>query len=153
MQEIHREVDALETAAWHVQVARLARAAGEQHRVEVTLQILRRHINPDVHAGPEHHALGRQQIETAIEHALLHLEFRNAIAQQPADPVRLLEHRHAMAGGVELRGRREAGRSRADNGRFLPRPRGGRLRNDPALVERAIDNGQLDRLDGDGIPC
>ena len=150
-QKVHREVDAIEPATGHVQVAGPACTAGEKHGIEVTLQILRRHIDPGVNTGPEHHALGRQQIEPAIEHALFHLEFRNAVAQQPAGAIRLLEHRHAVACAVELRGRRKAGRSGADDRHFLPRARGRRLRNDPAFVERAIDDRQLDRLDGDGI--
>ena len=38
---VHREVHALELAARNIQIARLAGAAGEQHRIEVAHQIAR----------------------------------------------------------------------------------------------------------------
>ena len=99
----------------------------------------------------EHHAFGRQQIEPAIEDALLELELRDAVAQQAADAIGLLEHRHAVSGAIQLRGGREAGGARADHRDLLPRPRCRRPRHDPAFIERAIDDRQLDRLDRDGI--
>ena len=56
-----------------------------------------------------------------------------------------------MAGAIELIGRGQAGRSRSDDrdplaGAHLRRPR-----RDPAFVERALDDRDLDRLDGDRI--
>ncbi len=96
-------------ASWRpgtVEIARLAGAAGQQHRVEVAAQVAGRQIDAGVDARPEDDAFGRQQIEPAIEHPLLHLELGDAVAQQPADAVALLEHGHAVAGAVELRRRR-----------------------------------------------
>ncbi len=47
----------------------------------------------------------------------------------------------------ELLRRGEAGRARADHGHRLARARRRRLGPDPALGERAVDDGELDRLD------
>ncbi len=41
-QELHREMDAVEVAARHRQVARLLGATGQQHGVEVLLELLGR---------------------------------------------------------------------------------------------------------------
>ena len=46
---------------------------------------------------------------------LLELEIRNAVAQQPADAVVLLEHRDRMPGARELLRAGEAGAARADH--------------------------------------
>ena len=50
-QVIHREVHALQLAAGHVQIARLAGAAGEQDRVELAAQIGGRDVFADVDAA------------------------------------------------------------------------------------------------------
>ena len=53
--------------------------------------------------------------EAAIEDRLLHLEVGDAVAEQAADAVGALEHRDAVAGLVQLLGRGEARRARADD--------------------------------------
>ena len=113
-QVLHREVHARQIAARHGQVARPAGAAGQDHGVEVAPQVAGGDVHADVHAGPEHHALGLQQLEPPIEHALLHLELGDAVAQQPADAIGLLEHGDAVARAVQLRPPRPArpGRTR-----------------------------------------
>ena len=57
-QVLHREVDALQLAARHRQIARLPGAAREQHGVVVGAQPLHRHVDADVDAGAEDHAFG-----------------------------------------------------------------------------------------------
>ena len=95
---LHGEMDAGQFAARHRQIARLAGTAREQHRVVVLTQLTRGQVDADVHAWTELHALGLEQRQAPVEHVLLHLEFRDAVAQQPADPVRLLEDGHLVAG-------------------------------------------------------
>src|ERR1700722_8597452 len=56
-----------------------------------------------------------------------------------------------MTRAVELLRRGEPGRSRADDGDAPPGAMRRRLRADPALVERAIDDRLLDLLDRHGI--
>src|SRR5262249_55380761 len=62
-------------------------------------------------------------------------------------PVFALEDSHQVAGAVELLGRGEPGRTGADDGDGLAGAGGRRLHADPALVERALDDGDLDALD------
>src|SRR5688572_8237218 len=148
---IHRVVDASEVAPRYRQIARLTRAAGEQHRIVVVTQTTRGHVHADVDAGTEHHAFDLHHREAAIEMALLHLELGDAVAEQTADAIRLLEHRDRVAGAIELIGRREARRTRSDDGDLLPGPGGRRTRRHPALVPGAIDDRGLDRLDRDRL--
>ena len=112
---------------------------------------MRRHVHADVDAGAEHHAFGLHHREPAIEEALLHLELGDAVAQQTADAIRLLEDGHRVAGPVQLIGRGQTRRARADDRHLLPRARGRRPRRHPALVPGAIDDRGLDRLDGHRI--
>ena len=51
----------------------------------------------------------------AVDQVLLHLEVGDAVAQQAADAVGLLEQRHRMAGARELLGAGHAGRAGADH--------------------------------------
>ena len=119
-QVLHREVDALQLAAGHRQIARLPGAAGEQHGVEVGDADARRHVDADVDARPEHHAFGLHDRQPAIEEALLHLELGNAVAQQAADAIGLLEDGHRVAGAIQLIGGGQARRARADDRDLLP---------------------------------
>ena len=66
-------------------------------------------------SGPEDDALLLHEREPAIEMALLQLELGNAVAKQPADPVRALEDRHLVPGVIQLIGRREACGTGADD--------------------------------------
>ena len=63
----------------------------------------------------EDHALGLHLLHAAVDVVLLHLEVRDAVAQQPAGLGLALEHMHLVAGAGELLGGREAGRARADD--------------------------------------
>ena len=50
---LHREVNALQLAPGHRQIARQPRAAREHDRVEFGLQLIERHVDADVHARAE----------------------------------------------------------------------------------------------------
>src|SRR5688500_6482115 len=71
-QVFHREVDALQIAAWHRQVAWLSCTARQQDCVEISPQAGNRHVEADVDAAPEDHAFGLHQREPSIEDVLLH---------------------------------------------------------------------------------
>src|SRR5262245_8099736 len=93
-----------------------SRGAAAQHdRVVLAPQTARRQIDADLHAGAELHALGAHEIEPPIEETLLELEIRYAVAQQPADAIRALEHGDVMSGAVQLIRRGQARGSGADN--------------------------------------
>src|SRR5262245_7889058 len=102
-------------------------------------------------AGAENNAGLLHDPEPAIEEPLFHLELGNAVAQQAADPVVALEHGHQVTGAIELLGGGQARGPGADHRDALARAGRGRLGGDPAFVEGALDDGQLDALDGHGI--
>src|SRR6185312_14857732 len=86
-----------------------------------------------------------------IEQPLFELEGRDAVAQQAPDPIGALEDGHEVAGAVELIRRSEPGRPGPDDGDALAGAPCRRTRHDPAFVERAVDDRDLDRLDRDRI--
>src|SRR5215467_396831 len=150
-QVLHRVMDPGELTPGNRQIAGPAGATGEDHRVEVAMQGPDRHVDADVSARPEPHAGLLHQREAAVDEALLHLELGNAVAQQPADPIVTLEHGHQVPGAVELLGGGEAGRARAHHGDCLAGAGRRSLDADPALVERALDDRDLDALDRNRI--
>ena len=146
-QVLHGKVNAPELAAGHRQIARPARAAGQDDRVEVPAQVPDGHVDADVRVGPEDDAILLHHSKPPVDEPLLHLELGNAVAQQAADPVVALEHGHRVAGAVQLLGGGETRRPRAHHRDALARAGRGRLGTDPAFVERALDDRQLDALD------
>src|SRR5205085_11111391 len=93
-QVLHGLVDALELAARDRQVAPLGSATGKYDRVELGPESLGGDVDAHIHAGTEHRALRLHLLDAAIEVALLHFEFGNAVAQKAADAVGALEHGH-----------------------------------------------------------
>ncbi len=147
-QVLHRLVDAVELPARDGQVAPVGRAAGQHDRVELLAQFLGGDVDADVDAGLELGALGRHLLQAAVDVALLHLEFGDAVAQQPADAVGPLEHRDVMAGPGQLLGGGQTGRTGSDDGDGLPGHQVRPFGHHPALVEGVVDDLDLDLLDG-----
>ena len=146
-QVFDREVDAAELAAGNLEVPRPRRPAAEHDRVELPPQAGDRQIDADLDPGPELDPFGHHQRQPAIDEALLELELRNAVAKQPADPIGALEDGHLVPDFVELVGSGEAGRPRADDGDALARAYDGRPRLNPVVLERVLDDRELNRLD------
>ena len=82
---------------------------------------------------------------------LLHLELGDAVAQQAADAVGALEHRHRVTGAGQLLCGSQTGRARADDGDLLARQLRRVHRLNPALVEGVVDDLDLDLLDRDRV--
>ncbi len=150
-QEIHREMDAVELAAGDRQIARLLGAAGQRHRVVFGEQLVGRQVDADMDAVMEGDALGLHLLHADVDDALLHLEVGNAVAQQAAGLGEFLEDMHVVAGARELLRAGHAGRARADDGDFLAGLVRGRLRLDPAALDRPVDDRAFDGLDGDRV--
>ena len=91
------------------------------------------------------------QTRSPVQHPLLHLEVGDAVAQQPTDPVRPLEDRHAVTGAIELLRRREPRRSRPDDGNAPTGAMRRWLSAYPSFIECPVDDGLLDLLDRDGF--
>src|SRR6266852_1586996 len=148
---IHGEVDAPELAAGDLEVARPLGASSQDDGIEVFAQGGDRDGHPDVGPNPELDPGSFHESQAPRQDALLHLEFGDAVAQEPAHPVRLLEDGDEVAGTIQLLGRGQAGGARANHGDLLPGAHRGRLRRHPALVESVLDDADLDLLDGYGV--
>ena len=85
-------------------------------------------------------ALGAHLLEAAVEDVLLQLEVGNAVAQQAADAVVLLEDGDGVAGAAQLLRGGQACRAAADDGDALAGVVLGRLGMDPAFVPGALDD-------------
>src|SRR3974390_2969422 len=101
-QKLHREVDSIQFLDRGGERGWLLRAACEQDRVEVSLQLLDRNANPDMRVGNELHAFSSHLLKAAVEDAFLQLEVWDAVAQQPADPIGLLVHHDLVSGPPQL---------------------------------------------------
>ena len=112
-------MDAVEIAARHRQIARLLGAAGENEHVIIVHQPLDRDGHADFHVRAEDHALDLHLLDAPVDDRLVHLEVGNAVAEQAADPVGLLEHGRRMAHPRQLLRAGEAGRAGADDGDAL----------------------------------
>src|SRR5204863_499429 len=150
-QVLHGEVDAPELPPGHAEVARLAGAARQHERVELAAKRRDRHAHADVTVRPEGDALLLHDREAPLEDALLHLELGDAVAEEPADPVGALEDRDRVTRAVQLLGGGEPRGPGADDRDLLPGAYGGRLGHDPALVEGALADAFLHRLDRDRV--
>ena len=102
----------------------------------------------DVGRRAEDDPLGLQLLEPAVQEPLLHLELGDAVAQQPADPVRLLEDGDPVSRAVQLLGRGEARRAGSHDGHLLPGADGRRLSRHPASANARSTIADLDGLDG-----
>ena len=81
--------------------------------------------------------------DAPVDQVLLHLEVGDAVAQQAADAVVLLEHRHRMAGAGQLLGAGQARRAGADHRDALAGAARRGLRRDPALLPAAVDDRRI----------
>src|SRR4051794_15252152 len=147
VQVVHREVHAVELASGHRQVARDARAGREHERIVALPELADLDVPADVGAVDELDALGDQLLHPALDERLLDLELRDAELHETARSLVSLVHRHRMPGAGELLRTREPGRTGADDGNGAAGARRSRLRHDPALLPRAIDDRDLDLLD------
>ena len=148
-QKIHGEMDAVQFAARHRQVARGLGAARHHHRVVIGQQHVHRDGDTHLDIGAEHHTLGLHLAHPAVDQMLFHLEVGNAVTQQAADAVVLLEQGHRMAGAGQLLGRRHAGGTGADHRHRLAGLFRRHQRLNPALFPGAVHNLAFDGLDGD----
>src|SRR5438067_2350745 len=106
---------------------------------------------PDVGAEDELDSLGGQLLDAALDEPLLDLELWHPEPDETAGRLVALVDGHVMARPRELLRAREPGGARADDCDAAPGARRGRLRHDPALLPRAVDDRDLDLLDRDGV--
>src|SRR5215204_3696208 len=132
-QVVHREMDAAEIAAWHVEVSSLQGA--------------------DVGVGAELDPFLLHYGDAAVDDPLFDLVVGDAVPEEATDPIVLLEDDGGVPGPVELLRCREPGRPATDDGNLptcaLLRRRG--LGDDPSLLESPIDDGEFYLLYGNGL--
>ena len=151
-QELHREMDAGELAAGHFEIARQFGAAGQRHRVVIARAARSTGISTPT-STPVRNSTPSAAI-CAMRRSIscfLHLEVGDAVAQQPADAVGLLEQRDGVPGARQLLRAGHAGRPRADHRDPLAGAPRRDQRHDPALVPAAIDDRAFDRFDRDRV--
>ena len=113
-EELHREMDALELAAFDGQIARLGGAGAEDDGVEVLEQLFGGDVFADLGVADELDAFVFEQLDAAQDDFLLvELHVRDAVHEQAAGAVGALEDGDGVAGFVELRGGAEARRGRS----------------------------------------
>ena len=144
---VHRLVGADELAPGDRQLAGHGGPDREHDGVVTVLELGARHLGADVDPVAEPGALGLHLRETPVQDGLLHLELRYAVAQQPAGLVGPLVDRHRVPGPGQLLGRRQTGRTGADDRNGLARQSLRRLGRDLAGVEGLLDGRDLDLLD------
>jgi hypothetical protein len=96
----------------------------EHNRSIIVEQALDRHVDADMHARVKITPSAFHLAHALVDVVLFHLEVGDAIAQQAADAIRLLEQGARVAGARELLGAGQAGRARAHDGDALAGPRG-----------------------------
>ena len=114
-QEVHGEMDAVELAARHGEIAGMLGAAGEQHGVIVALELLDGEIAADMDVAMEGDAFGLHLLDAALDDIFLHLEVGDAVAEQAAGIGVLLIDMHVVAGAGELLRGGEPGGTGADD--------------------------------------
>jgi hypothetical protein len=137
---LHRRVDAVQLAPGDGQVARHARARGEDDRVELRAQVAERDVDADVDAEPQLDALGHELLHAALDDGLLDLEVGDAEAHEPARRLVALEQDDAVALAAQLLRARHAPRvpSRRRRRRSPCRPRARRGWTQPSAHARSM---------------
>ncbi len=146
-QKLHGEMDALELASRHVQISRLLGAARQQDCVEFATQVLHRDVAAHMRVGLELHTFRAQLFQAPVDEMLLHLEVRNAVAQQAANTVVLFEDRHFVPRTRQLLCRRQAGRPGPDHRDSLAGADLRGLRTYVAFLECPVDDRLFDLFD------
>ncbi len=132
-------------------VTRIERAARQQHRVVLGPQLPAGHVDADVAAGDKPHTFGGELLQPEVDVMFLQLEVGDAVAEQSADPVAALVQRDPVPSPGQLLRGGHAGRARADHGNRTAGRRARRQWHQPAVVDRPVDDLDLDLLDGDRV--
>ena len=146
---VERRRDAGQADAGCCDVARLVDAGGDEDGGMTRAQLLEHDVAADVAVQVEGDLRVAQQRLAALHDLFLELEVRDAIDQQPADPVVAIVDRDLVALAAKLLGRRETGRAGADDadafGPLAARPD----RLHPAALPGGVGDVLLDRADRD----
>ena len=133
-------MDAAQFASGDLQVARGRRADGDDDGVMPPRQPIRRNVLAHFYARHETNALGLQKLASAIDEGLVELEAGDAVAEKAADVRAAFIDRHRPTAPPKRNRRREPRRTCADDGGRLAVFGGRRMRYDPTVLERRLDD-------------
>src|SRR5215208_1931863 len=152
-QVVHSEVDTAEFATRHVEVASLQGADGQDDGVELALEVYCGRALADVGVGTELDPFFLHNVDAAVYDPLFYLVVGDAVPEEAADPIVLLEHDGRVPGPVELLRRGEPGGPATDDGDLPARTLLRRCRpgDDPSLLEGPVDYGEFYLFYGDGL--
>ena len=163
-QEFHGEMNALQVPTFNGEVAGYFRASAQQHSVVLFDQVLGLHVffgpvgdfaalrpisNQD--SGFEDHAFGFHLLHAAIDVGFLHLEVRNAVAQEAAHAVVFLKHHDVVAHTCELLRGCKPRRTGTHDRHFLACFVSWLFGLDPTLTPTLVNDGVLNGFDADSI--
>src|SRR6266852_3320288 len=104
MEELHGEVNALETSAFNRQVTRLGGSTTEHHSVELLTQCRCGNMGANGGIRDKPDAFLSHEIDAALDEGFVELHVRNTVHEQTTDAIGALVHGHPMTGTVQLGG-------------------------------------------------
>mmetsp|Transcript_10690 Transcript_10690/g.29648 ORF Transcript_10690/g.29648 Transcript_10690/m.29648 type:complete len:362 (+) Transcript_10690:280-1365(+) len=147
-QELHGEVDAVQSPAVDGEVPRLGGACGQNNGIRFGFEGL--DVDHFTDGGVRHKldSLSGHQVNPPLDDLILAgLHVGHSIHHQPANAIGALEDCHGMSHFIELIGCGHARGPTADDGNAPSRPHRRRVGRDPALLKGLIDDGNLHGLD------
>jgi len=154
-QKLHRWKNPAELPSGDRQIARFGAATGEEDCVKLRDQGLRVNVRTDILASQESDSFSRHFVDPALDDMLVEFHVRNAILEQPPDPIGALVDGDAMSDFVQLVGCGESRRTRTDDRDAFAGPCRWGSRNDPPFGPPPVDDrifNILNRHRGTGDP-
>jgi hypothetical protein len=150
-QEFHREMDSLEVAPRHWQIARLGRTDRERDGVKLPSQILGGDVGAHPATRDDLDALGFHLLNASFDLALFELEIGNPVAEQSSDTIIAFIQRHGMTCARKLLCASHPGRPGTHDGDLFSGLARIGPRRDPTLGPRVVDDMLFDLLDRDRV--
>src|SRR5439155_18989574 len=143
-EELHREMNPFELAAFDGQIPRFGGAGAENNGIEFLEQLAGGEDFADFAIAHKPDTLLLEDMDPAQDDLFfVELHIRNAVHEQAPGTIRAFEDGHGMSGAIELRRGAQAGGSGTDHGDLPASTDLGRLRIDPAFLPAFVDDGAL----------
>eukprot|EP01137_Pigoraptor_chileana_P031734 Opistho-2@20013 len=144
-------MDALRVTSGHGQVARPRAAHRDDHSVVLRDELQRVDCLTHVRVCDKRNALRRKDIDATLHNALVQLHVWNSVHEQAANAIGALVDSDRVSRAVELVCGGKTRGARANHGDALAGAHGGGAGDNPALLKRMVDDGDLNALDGHGV--
>jgi hypothetical protein len=150
-EELHRLMDADVLATGDREVTRCGCTSGQNNCIELLSKLFAGDIYANIHIAAELNTFGFKLSQTTIKVLLLHFEFWNAITQKAARTVGPLKNNHIVPCTRQLLCGGQPSRPRTDDSDATASPKLRTLWLDPSLRPSAIDDFDLNLLNGHRI--